>query len=157
MNASLADGSAPTVARHAADTRTDRERLSTAFRALRRLGYVAYVSTSEPPTDAYDTKCVYWYKAQDRAFVGYNLYGPLDLHWQGDIVEIVQALRFEGIRALMPERIHGTLRLLPHESSVHRFLVQPGAIAARDYHRPCYVCGKSYAAHIQKRKRAKLD
>ena len=94
------------------ETRTHKDKVTAAFRALRKLGYVARQNFTccstcgsyelgEMVTDRGgdpDTAKVIWYHRQDaEAFANGRLTRNLLLRWNGDASEIKQALEAQGL------------------------------------------------------------
>jgi hypothetical protein len=101
---------------------TDKDRISAAFKALRKLGYVArqnfmccgscagaaIAEDVERKGGNPDTaKSVYYHQQCNDAFrsgrycdgdLTRDLHGVLYLHWQGDAAEIIAALRAQGLK-----------------------------------------------------------
>lgn len=103
---------------------TDKDKVKAAFKALRKIGYIARQNflccsgcanaqlaneVEAKGGDLETAKHVYYHQQCNDAFrdkrddLTPDLHGVLFIHWQGDGVEIVRALREQGLDAIWPD------------------------------------------------------
>jgi hypothetical protein len=143
----------------------DRSRLATAFRGLRRLGYITKANfqccggcaTSEITQQLQarlgdlvkvddlpftEQKYVTWNRQSDDAFNGRFLEGNLYLNWGGNAYTIQSCLAAAGLRVSGGSTNNQSIQVLPKPDQPHRFSPE-----VRVENQFCHICSRDREDH----------